>query len=115
MSTETLAPATRTLPVPVDLVGPRAFAVKVQGYEMTGDDIGPGDIVLIDPGKPARDGDLACITITLNGRRGKILRRIRQEGRVLESSNPGYPDIPVGPENKPRSNGRAVAVIRRLE
>jgi SOS-response transcriptional repressor LexA len=85
------------------------------GYEMSGEDIGPGDIVLVDPDKPTRDGDLAAITITLNRRRGRLLRRIGPGGKTLESSNPSYPPIPLGPENKPRSDGRVVAVIRRLE
>jgi hypothetical protein len=34
---------------------------------------------------------------------------------VLEAASTQHPDIPVGPENHPVSDGLAVAVIRRLD
>ena len=82
---------------------------------MTGDDIRPGDVILIDPDKPARPGDLACVTVSWGGGRGKVLRRIGEQGLALESSNPNYPPMILAPESKPVAEGRAVAVIRRLE
>jgi SOS-response transcriptional repressor LexA len=115
MSTEALAPATRTLPVPVDLAGPKAFAVRVNDWSLALDGIKPGDIVIVDPDRPTRNGALACVTITLQGRRGRLLRRIRKNGDVLEAASTQHPDIPVGPENHPVSDGLAVAVIRRLD
>jgi SOS-response transcriptional repressor LexA len=105
---------TLPLPVPATFVGPRAFALKVQGYGMTGDDIYPGDVVLIDPDQVPGEEDIAAVTLTWRGRRGRMLARITQQGHVLESSNPNYPPIHLSRENQPRRNGRAVAVIRRL-
>ena len=112
MTTDTIT--AMPVPVPTALAGPRARACRVPGYEMTGDDIRPGDVIIVDPDQPARDGDLAVVSITMHGKRGKVLRRITNGGRCLESSNPGFPPLPIGPENHPRADGRVVAVIRRL-
>ena len=115
MSAMTETP-TRTLPVPVAIAGPKAFACQVRGYEMAGEGIRPGDIVIADPDRPARDGDLAAVTLTVRGRRGRVLRRIGQRGTVLESSNPDprYAPIRLGPQHQAVTDGRVVAVIRRL-
>jgi len=108
---------TRTLPVPVAIAGPNAFACQVRGYEMAGEGIRPGDIVVADPHQPARDGDLAAVTLTIRGRRGRVLRRVRQGGSLLESANPDQRrcgPISIGPQNQAVTDGRVVAVIRRL-
>jgi SOS-response transcriptional repressor LexA len=104
-----------TAPVPEGLAGPRAYACKVSGYAMSGDGIYDGDWVVIDPDKRAGNGDLAAVIITWNGRRGRVLKRIREGGWVLESSNPSVAPMKIGPENKPLAVGRVVAVIRAVE
>jgi SOS-response transcriptional repressor LexA len=103
-----------TVPVPGTLAGPEAYASKVNGYSMSGDGIFDGDWVIIDPDQPARTGDLAAVVVTWNGKRGQMVKRIRNGGWVLESSNPDVPPMYIGPENEPMAIGRVVAVIRAV-
>jgi SOS-response transcriptional repressor LexA len=108
---------TRTLPVPVAIAGPKAFACQVRGYEMAGVNIAPGDIVVADPDQPVRDGDLAAVTLTVGDRRGRMLRRMKQGGTLLEAANRDqrrYCPIHLGPQHQAVVDGRVVAVIRRL-
>lgn len=102
-----------TVPVPAGW-GPRVFACRVRGYALVGDCIYDGDIVLIDPDRKPANGQLAAVTITWNGQRGRVLRRLARGGWVLESSNPEYPPMHLTPDNNPHADGRAVAVIRAL-
>jgi SOS-response transcriptional repressor LexA len=107
---------TRTLPVPVAIAGPNAFACQVRGYEMAGEGIRPGDIVVADPDQPVSDGQLAAVTITIQGRRGRVLRRVRQGGSLLEAASTDqlrYAPIRLGPQHQAVIDGRVVALIRR--
>jgi SOS-response transcriptional repressor LexA len=102
------------VPVPASF-GSRVFACRVRGYALIGDAVYDGDVVLIDPDRRPKEGDLAAVTITWNGQRGRVLRRLRQGGWVLESSNPKYPPLRLTRENNPVADGLAVAVIHRLK
>src|SRR5215471_7089029 len=108
---------TRTLPVPVAIAGPNSFAALVRGWEMASEGIKPGDIVVADPDQPVRDGDLAAVTLTIGGRRGRVLRRVRQGGSLLEAASTDqrrYAPIRLTAHNQAVTDGRVVAVIRRL-
>jgi len=102
------------MPVPAAM-GPRVFACRVRGYALIGDCIYDGDVVLIDPDRPPAEGDLAAVTITWNGQRGRVLRRLGPHGWTLLSSNPDYPPLRLTRENNPVADGLAVAVIHRLK
>jgi SOS-response transcriptional repressor LexA len=81
------------------VTSPRMFACVVRGDSMTGDRIFDGDLVLIDPGQVPRDGDVVAAWVTWKGVRGLVLGRFRDGGRVLESGNPQYPPMILGPGN----------------
>jgi SOS-response transcriptional repressor LexA len=104
------------MPVPVAFCGVRSFAALVRGYEFSEEGILPGDVVLIDPDRPAMDNDLAAVTLTMGDRRGRVLRRITSNGTVLESSNPDprYAPIRLTAHSQAVVDGAVVAVVRRL-
>lgn len=93
------------------LGGDRGFLLQVSGESMREAGILPGDYVLVDPERPARDGDIVVAEVdgdwTL-----KTLRR--HQGRVwLEPAHPDYPEI--HPRGQLRIGGVVVAVIRKLK
>ncbi|HXV26551.1 MAG TPA: transcriptional repressor LexA [Candidatus Paceibacterota bacterium] len=67
------------------------FMLKVQGSSMTGAGIMPGDVILVERGAPAREGDIVVAEVD-NAWTVKYLRR-RSGRMVLEPANEAYKTI----------------------
>lgn len=67
------------------------FMLKVQGISMTGAGIMPGDMVLVERGAPARDGDIVVAEVD-KAWTIKYLRK-RDGQTILEPANPKYRTI----------------------
>lgn len=96
--------------------GGEAFTVQVQGDSMTGDDLRDGDYVIVDPREEEEDGD---IVVVLKGNQDDIealVKRVWYEGRTirLESSNPRYPPMTLGPEDNPQIAGKVTGIFRPI-
>ena len=93
-----------------------AFTVRVQGDSMTGDDLRDGDYVIVDPTEEEEDGD---IVVVLKGNQDDIealVKRVWYEGKTirLESSNPHYPPVTLGPEDNPQIAGKVTGIFRPI-
>lgn len=95
----------------------RSYVLRVTGDSMTGDGILDGDLVVIDPGQDPADGDIAVLSLDWEDqatglhRTHRTIKRLRDEGTLLESSNPANPPVPVPPGVRTRVWGRAIAVL----
>ncbi len=101
--------------VPQYSLGRNVFAVKVRGDSMTGDGVFDGDYVVVDPGLEV--GDREMVVVRTGGPDGEaIVRRLWHEGAEirLESSNPDYSPVILGPDDEPVIVGRVIAVTRPL-
>jgi SOS-response transcriptional repressor LexA len=95
-----------------------AYAVLVRGDSMIGDGIHDGDFVIVDPGRVPEDGDIAVVRLS-NWRHPKtqeplhdrLVKRLRNGGTVLESSNRKYQPIVLRPENSAVIEGQVIAVV----
>jgi len=85
------------------------FMLKVQGESMTGAGIMPGDMVLVERGKTARDGDVVIAEV--DGQWTMKTLRYRNRKAVLIASNPKYPVI--RPKAELNITAVVVAVVRR--
>lgn len=103
---------TEYLALPADAFPRGVYLMRVVGDSMTGDGIREGNLLVVDPGQQARDGDIADIRVIWRdestGKRmsGRIVKRLRDGGTVFESSNPKYPDMTLKP-------GEIAVVMRR--
>ena len=72
-----------------------AFAVRVVGNSME-PEYRDGDMVVVDPDRPARSG-ICCVICDRDGDRIARLKRLRLRGRTatLESLHPDYPPVKV--------------------
>ena len=75
----------------------RVFFLKVKGESMIGRAIESGDFVMIDPAKPAKDGDMVAARIGDEA----TIKTLAHEGQtvVLKASNPADRDISIGPRD----------------
>lgn len=76
---------------------PGDFLLRVRGDSMIGDGILPGDYVLLRPGVPAAQGEIAAV-ITDGEKSGAYettLKRVYQEGETvrLKAGNPAYDEM----------------------
>jgi repressor LexA len=83
---------------------------------MTGDDLRDGDYVIVDPTEEEEDGD---IVVVLKGNQDDIealVKRVWYEGKTirLESSNPNYPPVILGPEDNPQIAGKVTGIFRPI-
>ena len=78
---------------------PGDFLLRVRGNSMTGDGILDGDLVLLRPGEPVRNGAIAAACV--GDEREATLKRVYfEKDRVrLRASNPAYPDVLVPGES----------------
>lgn len=99
------------VPVPARWGGEGRFLLRVKGDSMTGDGILDGDLVLVDPGPTARDGE---VVVALVDGEATVKRLRRRRGSVeLEASNPAYPPLRVERgEAELRLAGRVVSLLR---
>jgi hypothetical protein len=90
----------------------------VVGESMIGDGIHPGDAVVVDLTQVPGDGDIAAVHISnwFNAKSGQVVsgwmvKRLRDSGKVLESSNPAYPPMVLRPEHSPVIRGVVLGVV----
>lgn len=86
-----------------------AFAVRVHGDSMA-PDYQSGDVVIVDPSRPATEG-VCCVIFDADGERLARLKRLKRRGKtaVLESLNPEY-----SPERLPLAGITAYTVVDHL-
>jgi SOS-response transcriptional repressor LexA len=100
MKARVAVPLIGTAWLPADLAtGPNVYALRATGEPMLGDRIYDGDLVLVDPDRAPAEGQIALCQVTLNNTRGRMIRRIRDGGRVLEASNAMFGPLRIGPEH----------------
>ena len=99
------------VPVPARWGGEGRFLLRVRGDSMTGDGILDGDLVVVDPGPGARDGE---VVVALVDGEATVKRLRRRKGSVeLQASNPAYPPLRVERgEAELRLAGRVVSLLR---
>jgi len=99
------------LPVPARWGGEGRFILRVRGDSMIGDGIHDGDLLVVDPGPAALDGE---VVVALVDGEATVKRLRRRKGAVeLEASNPDYPTLRVEKgEAEVRLAGRVVSLLR---
>lgn len=99
------------IPVQQELVRAGVFALRVQGDSMIEDGILDGDVIVVDPAIPVRDGD---IVVALVDDEATVKHLYRRGGMVeLRPANRDMDSILVRP-NQLQLQGVAVALQRRL-
>ena len=87
----------------------RTFALEVKGDSMIGRHILPGDLVILEHGIPARNGDIVAALID---NESTLKTLVQERGKIyLRAENPKYPQIT--PVNELVIQGVMVALIRR--
>ncbi|MBN1380904.1 MAG: repressor LexA [Deltaproteobacteria bacterium] len=86
-----------------------SFLLKVSGDSMTGAGIMEGDLVIIERGRPPKNGDIVLAEVDGDW----TMKHFRKQGKevILEAANPKYPDI--RPKTELRLGGVITAVIRK--
>jgi repressor LexA len=89
----------------------RAFAIRVVGDSLRDSHVIEGDLVIVDPNREQRDGDIVLALV--GGEHAVKLLRIDREGWHLAPANPAYP--PVWPkEERDKVLGPVVGLMRRI-
>ena len=99
------------LPPGIEVDVEKSFALKVSGEDMTDDEFGEGDIIVVDPAAEAQDEDIVLVVLA-----GKpVLRKIYRRGGmiVLQSSRGNAEPFILSPEDDFHIVGR-VALYTRL-
>jgi SOS-response transcriptional repressor LexA len=121
------AAGTGTLPAAADAgpvwVPPRyaradkAFTVQVEGDSMIGDGLQDGDFVVVDPSQEERAGDIVVVLVGNQDDVKSLVKRLWYEGKTirLESSNPDYPPVTLGPDDNPQIAGKVTGIFRPVE
>ena len=103
-----------SVPVPVGHARrDNIFAVKVQGDSMSGDDMGNGDYVIVDPNQAVNDGDIAVVRIGNQDDAEALIKHLWREKTTirLESSNPAYKPETFGPQDNYEVEGRVIGIF----
>jgi repressor LexA len=104
-----------TLKLPPELTKGKSnvFALRVKGLSMIDALIDDGDLVIMEPPKYIRDGDMVAVWI--KDRQEVTLKRIYREGKTirLQPENSRMKPIMV-PANQVEVQGKVIAVIRKL-
>lgn len=87
------------------------FMLKVSGDSMSGAGILPGDMVLVDKGAVAKNGDIVIAEV--DGEWTMKYLRQRGESVTLVPANPNYK--PIKPQKELRIAGVVTAVIRKYK
>jgi SOS-response transcriptional repressor LexA len=84
-------------------------------FMVVGDSMFPlihdGEWLIVDPSRPAHDGDVVAVHITGWEREdgtvvsGFVVKRLAEGGTVLESENPAFPPMVLRPEHQARVVG----------
>jgi SOS-response transcriptional repressor LexA len=106
-------PLVGTAWVSADLVtGPNVYACQSMGEPMLGDRIHDGDLIIVDADRVPADGQIGVCWITVNGIRCRMIRRVRDGGRVLEASNAVFGPLHIGPEHDLQLMGLVLCSFR---
>lgn len=90
--------------------GETSFLLKVSGDSMIDAGILPGDLVIVDRGRKAKEGDIVVAEVDGGWTMKSLQRRV---GTVtLVPANANYP--PIVPKEELRIGGVVTAVIRKL-
>lgn len=87
------------------------FLLKVSGDSMSGAGILPGDMVLVDKGRPAKSGDIVIAEV--DGQWTMKYLRKRGNDVTLLPANPRYK--PVKPKSELKIAGVVTAVVRKYK
>lgn len=86
-----------------------SFLLRVSGDSMLGEGIRENDLVIVERGRQANNGDIVLAEVDGNWTMKYFIQR---GGEVfLEAANPNYP--PIRPKDELRLGGVVVAVIRK--
>ena len=85
------------------------FLLKVSGDSMSGAGILPGDMVIVDKGRPPRSGDIVIAEV--DGEWTMKYLRKRGDRVTLVPANPRYQ--PIKPKHELRIGGVVTAVVRK--
>ncbi len=92
---------------------PQAFALRVRGDSMVECGILDGDIVVVSPNTPVRDGDIAVVSY--EGRETTMKRIFFADDHVvLQPCNSSYKPIVVPKDEKLKILGKVILVRRKL-
>jgi repressor LexA len=99
------------VPVPARWGGEGRFLLRVRGDSMIGDGIRDGDLVVVEPGPDALDGE---VVVALVDGEATVKRLRRRGGGVgLEAYHTAYPTLRVEKgEAEVRLSGRVVSLLR---
>ncbi len=87
------------------------FLLKVSGDSMSGAGILPGDLVLVDKGRPAKSGDIVIAEV--DGQWTMKYLRKRGANVTLLPANPRYK--PIKPKSELKIGGVVTAVVRKYK
>lgn len=88
-----------------------SFLLKVSGDSMTGAGIMPGDLVIVDKGRPAKSGDIVIAQV--DGEWTMKFLRKRGDAVLLVPANPRYQ--PIRPKQELKISGVVTAVVRKYK
>ena len=88
-----------------------SFLLRVTGDSMTGAGIMPGDMVIVDRGQTAKNGDIVIAEV--DGQWTMKYLRKRGENVTLVPANPKYQ--PIRPKNELTIAGVVTAVVRKYK
>jgi repressor LexA len=87
------------------------FLLKVSGDSMSGAGILPGDMVIVDKGRPPKSGDIVIAQV--DGEWTMKYLRKRGDSITLVPANPNYQ--PIKPKNELKISGVVTAVVRKYK
>lgn len=99
------------LPVPARWGGKGRFILRVKGDSMAGDGIRDGDLVVVDPGAGAAEGEIVVALVDGEA----TVKRLHRRGETVElrPSNPRYAPLRVRKgEAEVRVVGKVVSLLR---
>jgi SOS-response transcriptional repressor LexA len=104
------------VPVPSSLAEGNVIVVKVEGESMAGDDIHNGYLLVVDPQRPIRTGEIAVFEKEGAGKPEKFVKRVSagQDGASYSSSNPSYPGGTFSAADNAYLIGKVVAIVRAI-
>jgi hypothetical protein len=76
-----------------------------------------GDFVVVDPSQEERAGDIVVVLVGNQDDVKSLVKRLWYEGTTirLESSNPDYPPVTLGPDDHPQIASKVTGIFRPVE
>lgn len=86
-----------------------SYLLKVSGDSMTGAGLKPGDLVIVERGRPVKNGDIVIAQV--DGEWTMKYYWKNAQGVTLKAANPKYP--PIHPKEELVVSGVVVAAVRK--